>query len=165
MNGRYVGAWQQVRGGRDRFTYDKDWISAPQSRALSPPLPMTSDAAITSDAVGYYFDNLLPDSQGIRDRIQTRFATHSASTFDLLEAIGRDCVGAVQLLPESEKPKDWDRLNVQRLKPKEIEAILRAVPTISAPLLNGIDASGDFRISLPGAQEKTALTKIGRYWY
>ncbi|HEY5264209.1 MAG TPA: HipA N-terminal domain-containing protein, partial [Steroidobacteraceae bacterium] len=126
MNGRYVGAWQQIRGGRDRFNYDKDWISDPQSRALSLSLPMTSDAAITSDAVGSYFDNLLPDSQGMRDRIKARFATHSASTFNLLEAIGRDCVGAVQLLPEGEEPQGWDRLKVQRLKPKEIEAILRS---------------------------------------
>jgi len=156
MNGRYVGAWQQVRGGRDRFSYDKSWISDPQSRALSLSLPMTSDAAITSDAVGYYFDNLLPDSQGIRDRIQARFRTRSANTFDLLEAIGRDCVGAVQFLPDGEEPKGWDTLNVQRLKPKEIEAILRAVPTISGE---------DFRISLAGAQEKTALTKIGRHWF
>ena len=165
MNGRYVGAWEQVRGGRDRLTYNKDWISDPQSRALSLSLPMTSDAAITSDAVGYYFDNLLPDTQGIRDRIQARFDTRSASTFDLLEAIGRDCVGAVQLLPEGEEPQGWDKLSVQRLMPKEIEAILRAVPTVSAPLLHGTDESGDLRISLAGAQEKTALTRIGRHWY
>ena len=165
MNGRYVGAWQQVRGGRDRFTYDKDWISDPQSRALSLSLPMTSDAAITSDAVGNYFDNLLPDAQGIRDRIRTRFDTRSASAFDLLEAIGRDCAGAVQLLPEGEEPKGWDRLNVQRLDEKEIEAVLRAVPTTSAPFLNSADESGDFRISLAGAQEKTALAKVGRYWH
>lgn len=165
MNGRYVGAWQQVRGGRDRFSYDKGWISDPQSRALSLSLPMTSDAAITGDAVGYYFDNLLPDSQDIRDRIQARFRTSSASTFDLLEAIGRDCAGAVQLLPDGEEPKDWNTLNVRRLKPKEIEATLRAVPSISAPLLAGTDVSEDFRISLAGAQEKTALTRIGRHWY
>jgi serine/threonine-protein kinase HipA len=31
--------------------------------------------------------------------------------------------------------------------------------------LNGLDERGDFRISLAGAQEKTALTKIGRHWY
>lgn len=165
MNGRYVGAWQQVRGGRDRFSYDKSWISDPQRRALSLSLPMTSDAAITSDAVGYYFDNLLPDSQGIRDRIRARLDTRSSNTFDLLEAIGRDCVGAVQLLPEGEEPQGWDTLNIQRLRPKDIEDILRAVPTSSAPLLNGIDASGDFRISLAGAQEKTALLKMGGHWY
>src|ERR1700691_5686185 len=105
MNGRYVGAWQQVRGGRDRFTYDKGWVSDPQGRALSLSLPMTSDGEITSDAVEYYFDNLLPDSQAIRDRLQTRFKTRSAGTFDLLEAIGRDCAGAVQLLPEGDEPR------------------------------------------------------------
>ena len=165
MNGRYVGAWQQVRGGRDRLTYDSAWIIDPQSRALSLSLPMTSDAAITSDAVGYYFDNLLPDSQGIRDRIHTRFGTRSASTFDLLEAIGRDCVGAVQLLPEGEEPRGWDTLNVQRLEPREIAAVLRAVPTASAPFLKGLEETGDFRVSLAGAQEKTALTKIGRHWH
>src|SRR6202044_185868 len=118
MNGRYVGAWQQVRGGRDRFSYARDWLSDPQSRALSLSLPVTSDAEITSDAVQYYFDNLLPDSQGIRDRLRTRFNTRSANTFDLLEAIGRDCVGAAQLLPEGAEPHGWDRLNAERLKPK-----------------------------------------------
>jgi serine/threonine-protein kinase HipA len=165
MNGRYVGAWQKVRGGRDRFSYDNDWISDSQGRPLSLSLPMTSDAAITGDAVGYYFDNLLPDSQAIRDRIHVRFDTRSAATFDLLEAIGRDCVGAVQLLPEGEEPSDWNRLKLERLKPKDVEAILRAVPTTSAPLLNGIDSGADFRISLAGAQEKTALTRMGRHWY
>jgi len=165
MNGRYVGAWQQMRGGRDRFTYDKDWISDPQGRALSLSLPMTSDAAIASDAVGNFFDNLLPDSQGIRERLQARFGTRSPGTFDLLQAIGRDCIGAVQLLPEGEEPQGWDRLKVQRLMPKEVESILRSVPTVSAPLLNDTLNRDDFRISLAGAQEKTALTKIGRHWY
>jgi len=165
MNGRYVGAWEQVRGGRDRFSYDKEWISNPQGRPLSLSLPMTSDAAITSGAVRHYFDNLLPDSQGIRDRLQVRFGTRSSSTFDLLEAIGRDCVGAVQLLPEGDEPRGWNRLNVQRLKPREIETILHAVPTISAPLLDSADGIADLRISLAGAQEKTALTRIGRHWY
>jgi len=165
MNGRYVGAWQKVRGGRDRFSYDAGWISDSQSRPLSLSLPMTSNASITSDAVAHYFDNLLPDSQAIRDRIQVRFATRSADTFDLLEAIGRDCVGAVQLLPEGEAPRDWNRLSLQRLKPRDVEAILRTVPTNSAPLLHGADGEPDFRISLAGAQEKTALTKMGRFWY
>jgi serine/threonine-protein kinase HipA len=165
MNGRYVGAWSQVRGGRDRFHYDQQWISGRQGRALSLSLPMTADGAITSDAVGFYFDNLLPDSQGIRDRIRARFATHSASAFDLLEAIGRDCVGAVQLLPEGEEPEGWDRLQVQRLKPKEIESLLCSVPTSAAPLLSGAGNRLDFRVSLAGAQEKTALTRIGRHWY
>lgn len=166
MNGRYVGAWRQVRGGRDRFTYDKGWSMDSQSRALSLSLPMTADGEITSPAVRNYFDNLLPDNQNIRNRLQTRFDTKSADTFDLLQAIGRDCVGAVQLLPEGEEPKNWDRIDATPLKPKQIEAILRAVPTMAAPLLHDqADEEDDFRISIAGAQEKTALTRIGRAWH
>lgn len=165
MNGRHVGAWQQVRGGRDRFTYDKAWAMDSQSRALSLSLPLTADRVITDIAVRNYFDNLLPDNQSIRNRLQARFSTRTSETFDLLEAIGRDCVGAVQLLPQDEEPRDWDRIAVTALKPKEIEAILRAAPTAAAPLLNGMNEDEDFRISLAGAQEKTALTRIGRTWY
>ena len=34
---------------------------------------MASDGAITSDSVPYYFDNLLPDGRGLRDRAPSRF--------------------------------------------------------------------------------------------
>jgi len=50
------------------------------------------------DIVEYFFDNLLPDNNEIRCRIQQRFGTSCISPFDLLAEIGRDCVGAIQLL-------------------------------------------------------------------
>ena len=53
------------------------------------------------ETVTAYFDNLLPDSRRIRDRIQRYFGASSSSALDLLTEIGRDCVGAIQLLPES----------------------------------------------------------------
>jgi serine/threonine-protein kinase HipA len=65
---------------------------------------------LRGDVVAHYFDNLLPDSDGIRERIGRRFRTRSIEAFDLLEAIGRDCVGAVQLLPEHGAPDGWDRI-------------------------------------------------------
>jgi hypothetical protein len=42
---------------------------------------------------------LLPDSEAIRRRVQQQFKTASREAFDLLAAVGQDCVGAVQLLP------------------------------------------------------------------
>jgi serine/threonine-protein kinase HipA len=39
---------------------------------------------------------LLPDSEAIRRRVQQQFKTASWEAFDLLAAVGRDCVGAVQ---------------------------------------------------------------------
>ncbi|PWW80980.1 hypothetical protein CR164_12725 [Prosthecochloris marina] len=53
----------------------------------------------TGDSVYFFFDNLLPNSDAIRKRIRDRFATGSIDAFQLLAEIGRDCVGAIQLLP------------------------------------------------------------------
>lgn len=165
MNGRLVGQWRQVRGGRDQLSYDPAWLTDPMSRALSLSLPMTANATITGPVVRRYFDNLLPDDPRMRDRLRTRFSTRSADTFDLLEAIGRDCVGAVQLLPGDETPEGWDRITADPLTMRQVAAILAAVPTASAPVLGGVVAEEDFRISIAGGQEKTALLKLGRTWY
>jgi len=51
------------------------------------------------DVVQNFFDNLLPDSDAIRRRMADKFAKGNATTFELLAAVGRACVGAVQLLP------------------------------------------------------------------
>lgn len=165
MNGRHVGEWLQLRGARDEFRYDPAWLEDPQSRALSLSLPMTASATIASPVVRSYFDNLLPDDPRIRERLQRRFATRSADTFDLLEALGRDCVGAVQLLPTGETPTGWDHIAAERLTSKDVEAILAAVPTATPPVLAGVEDEEDFRISIAGGQEKTALLRIGSTWH
>jgi serine/threonine-protein kinase HipA len=165
MNGRYVGQWRQARGGRDQFRYDPAWPEDPQSRALSLSLPLTVGGVITSPLVRHYFDNLLPDDPRIRERLKTRFATRSTAAFDLLEALGRDCVGAVQLLPDGAEPEGWDRIDSEALTTRKVEAILRAVPTSAAPVLGGAAEVEDFRVSIAGNQEKTALLRIGRTWH
>lgn len=165
MNGRHVGVWRQIRGGRDQFIYDSAWLQDPQYRVLSLSLPVTASRELTSIEVRNYFDNLLPDDARIRDRIRTQYQTRSAQTFDLLEAIGRDCVGAVQLMPEGQAPTAWDRIESKALKATDVEAILRAVPTSTAPLVGALNEIEDFRISIAGAQEKTALLRIGHTWH
>src|SRR5687768_9064545 len=104
MNGRHVGMWRQLRGDRDQLIYDREWLTDPQFRVISLSLPVTASREITSVEVRSYFDNLLPDDARIRERLRVRYRTKSAQTFDLLEAIGRDCVGAVQLMPEGQEP-------------------------------------------------------------
>jgi serine/threonine-protein kinase HipA len=112
--------------------------------------------------VGYYFENLLPDSDAIRARLQSRFATASAGAFDLLTAIGRDCVGAVQLLPVGELPKGFDRLEGEPLTEAGVE---RAIDTaLFGGRVVGHRELDDFRISIAGAQEKTALLLYQGKW-
>jgi serine/threonine-protein kinase HipA len=98
---------------------------------------------------------LLPDSEAIRLRIAIRFKTAGAEAFDLLQAIGRDCVGAVQLLDEDESPTGVQTIMGTPLSESEIEALL-VQTTRSGPLSN-LEDEDELRISLAGAQEKTAL--------
>ncbi len=111
--------------------------------------------ALQGRAVENYFDNLLPDSVDIRRRVQTQFRTPSNSAFDLLSAIGRDCVGAVQLMPQDAQPTGWNTIEAQALSPTEIERWLSRVAAPAHRMGEGDEES--FRISLAGAQEKTAL--------
>jgi serine/threonine-protein kinase HipA len=165
MNGHQVGVWRKVRGDRDQFVYDAAWLDDPQFRALSLSLPVTASREITSPLVRNYFDNLLPDDPRIRDRMRNRYRVRSSETFDLLEAIGRDCVGAVQLMPPGQTPIGWDRIDSKLLKTPDVEAILRTVPTARGPLSAQSDDDQDLRISIAGAQEKTALLRIGNTWH
>jgi len=155
MNGVYVGRWSVARGVHS-FEYDVGWLESPVSRplSLSLPLPLGREP-ILGPQVAHYFDNLLPDSTAIRNRVRSRFAADSVEAFDLLSVIGRDCVGAVQLLPEGETPSGFDRIEGESLSELEVE---RAIVTGLSSVRLGTEAEADdFRISLAGAQEKTAL--------
>jgi serine/threonine-protein kinase HipA len=116
---------------------------------------------IRGEKVGFFFDNLLPDSDAIRQRIRRQFHTRSGDSFDLLEAIGRDCVGAIQLLPEGSVPEGVSEITATPLDETEVEKEL--LGAISLPGMS--QAHGDdFRISIAGAQEKTALTWHDGRW-
>lgn len=159
INGEKVGSLSFSSTGRIQLVYDPSWLASENSRPLSLSLPL-GHHALTGSAVEYFFDNLLPDNDAIRRRIQTRFGAASDRCFDLLWHIGRDCVGAIQLLPEMEEPPGVVAIAAEPLADAEIAEILRNYQTM--PL--GMQKSSDFRISLAGAQEKTALLRHGDCW-
>lgn len=165
MNGELVGEWTTSRAGTPILRYEESWVQSPRVRALSLSLPITPDREIRGDVVDHYFDNLLPDNADIRRRIRERYGLKSTDAFDLLEEIGRDCVGAIQLLPPDRKPDHWNKIDGTPLSTAEVERQLLAV---SAPGFPARDAAADedlFRISIAGAQEKTALLMMGGGWY
>ena len=90
MNGELVGTWRVGRTGNHRLDYAPSWRASARSRPLSLSLPFTFNNQLEGDAVRNYFDNLLPDSDGIRKRLGARFQTKSTDAFALLQAVGRD---------------------------------------------------------------------------
>jgi serine/threonine-protein kinase HipA len=144
------------------FSYDARWVESKEARPLSLSLPINLDGQpLKGEKVDFFFDNLLPDTDGIRQRIRSRYGTRSASAFDLLEAIGRDCVGALQLLPEEKASERVTTIQVTSLTDREVERLL--LGTVSEPV-RAASEDEDFRISLAGAQEKTALTWHDGRW-
>lgn len=160
VNGVLAGEWRIPTRGDMEFRYDAGWAESRHGRPLSLSLPVVADdLTVKGRAVESYFDNLLPDSDAIRRRVQERFKADSRRPFDLLAAIGRDCVGAVQLLPPGETP-NVETIDAQPLTDADIEGELRH---IAAPAPLGRDEE-PFRISLAGAQEKTALLWHEERW-
>ncbi|EFB3487809.1 type II toxin-antitoxin system HipA family toxin [Escherichia coli] len=153
MNNQRVGELTKLANGAHTFKYAPEWLASRYARPLSLSLPLQR-GNITSDAVFNFFDNLLPDSPIVRDRIVKRYHAKSRQPFDLLSEIGRDSVGAVTLLPENEtitRPiMAWEKLTEARLE-EVLTAYKADIP------LGMIREENDFRISVAGAQEKTAL--------
>ncbi len=155
MNGVQAGVWTQTRGTH-LLQYDPAWMNSPVGRALSLSLPFTpANVPHRGAIVANFFDNLLPDSDAIRSRIRSKFATRSTEAFDLLAAIGRDCVGAIQLLPEGREPVGFNRIEGEPMTDTQVERAIAA--SLSGGRALGWEETEDFRISLAGAQEKTAF--------
>lgn len=93
----------------------------------------------------------------IRERIQRRFRAPSIGAFDLLGEIGRDCVGALQFLPEDQEQTSTNLRQVtgERLTNEGVSELLSMSLGSSFPREDDLDDT--VRISLAGAQEKTAL--------
>lgn len=166
MNGAFVGTWSIQPQGIEVLQYADEWIANVQGRPLSLSLPFTpGNAPHRGDAVRAYFENLLPDSQDIRNRVARRFQAASTDAFSLLAEVGRDCVGALQILPAGEVPADVRVLDATLLSEADVARLLRS--TVAPPALGGAGASEDdeLRLSIAGAQEKTALLwRDGNWW-
>ena len=155
LNGTPVGYWDASAAGTT-LTYFDEWLHDPQARPLSLSLPFQpGNASYRGPLVQNYFDNLLPDSEAIRRRIALHFRTAGTEPYQLLAAIGRDCVGAIQLLPTDEAPMDLFSLQCEPLDERGVATLLRH--TISDRALGQGDEIDDLRLSIAGAQEKSAL--------
>ena len=159
MNSRLVGRLDRAPSGAISFTYATSWLAWDKTLPISLSLPLRENRH-TGEAVVAWFDNLLPDGDQMRRQIAERVHAEGYDAASLLAAIGRDCVGALQFLPDGIEP---GTAGVIAGTPISDEAIARRISDLArAPL--GITENDDFRISIAGTQEKTALLKLDGQW-
>jgi len=158
MNGYEVGEYINRSSGAQEFIYSDTWLEETAAVPLSLSLPMT-DKIHKGTVVYNYFDNLLPDNLEIRNRIQSQFSSKTNKPFDLLADIGMDCVGAIQLFNEK---TDVDVKNIACTPVSDNEIAKILINYQTSPL--GMTNTDEFRISIAGAQEKTAFLWHNNQW-
>lgn len=159
LNGRRVGELRREPSGAIDFAYAPAWLGWEQAFPISLSLPLREERYI-GEPVTAVFDNLLPDGPQIRRRVAERVGAAGVDAYSLLASIGRDCVGALQFLPDGEEPSPPGVIEAAPIDEAAVAQILANLAR--APLGLGEDAN--FRISLAGAQEKTALLRRDGVW-
>jgi len=161
LNKRVVGYFSKAFGGAISFRYDEGWLDWDQAIPVSLSLPLREDV-YNGAAVAAVFENLLPDADQMRRRVAEKVGAEGIDAYSLLSAIGRDCVGALQFVPEDDDHDDpTSGIDGETASDADIEKILNNLEQV--PM--GVDQDEDFRISIAGAQEKTALLwHEGKWW-
>ncbi len=133
------------------FHYSDDYRGIPLS--LSLPIENKSFDDITTRA---FFDNLLQERSEPLEAVMTREGIARDDIAGLLLHLGKDCAGAISVLPVGAPPikvpgnflKDYDRVNIER-----ISEIVR-----SLHLNNVFPQDMQDTSSLAGVQNKFAIT-------
>ena len=153
LNNRLVGRLLKEPGGAISFRYDESWLSWSNTFPISMSLPLREDG-FRGDRVVAVFENLLPDSEELRRRVAEKVGAKGVDAYSLLFQIGRDCVGALQFLPDDDDAVyETSGIKGELIDDEGIEQLLKTLAR--APL--GLGEDKEFRISVAGAQEKTAL--------
>lgn len=101
-----------IRRDAIEFAYALAWLAWDEAFAISLSLPLREERYVGMPVVAV-FDNLLPDNTDIRRRVAERVGAEGQDAYSLLAAIGRDCVGALQFIPDDAEPPaagvpQWD---------------------------------------------------------
>ena len=155
-NGRRLGTLTRTASGL-ALQYDPDWLAWGGATPVSLSLPL-DPAGHRGAPVLRFLDNLLPDSEGVRARLAVRVDAPDTHPYTLLAYLGRCSAGALTFVPEGQDPGPPGAV---RGTPVSDEEVARLVSELDRRPLG---VGPRFRISLAGAQRKTALLFADGTW-
>ncbi len=103
-----------------------------------------------------FFENMLSEGPAL-ERMAALAGVRPVDTFGILTAFGRDCAGAVMVLPDGDRPGGNEGSGYSSMTPGDLERVISAldvIPLAAAP-------ERGFRPSLAGFQRKALLGRAG----
>ena len=150
-DGRLVGQLTQDVHGELGFAYAPEWLSDEEVQPLSASLPKRAEP-FTRRECRPFFSGLLPE-ESQRDAAAKALGVSRANDFALLDRLGGDVAGALQILPRSEIPTK--RAPDQQPIPLDDAGLIRVLDALPVrPLLAGEQG---LSLSLAGAQSKVPV--------
>jgi serine/threonine-protein kinase HipA len=153
-DGRLVGQLTQNQHGELGFAYSPDWLQSVDAPPLSASLPKR-EKPFSRRECRPFFGGLLPE-ESQRDAAAQALGVSRGNDFALLDRLGGDVAGALQLLPPGEMPTP-PPLH-QQPTPLDYAGLIRVLDALPLrPLLAGEDG---LRLSLAGAQSKVPVILV-----
>ncbi len=122
------------------------------SPALSVGLPVGAPIGPRDMRGLDFFENMLPEGPAL-ERMAALAGVRPVDTYGILQAFGRDCAGAIMVLPDGDRPGGNDGSGYSPMTPGDLErviSVLDVIPLAAAP-------ERGFRPSLAGFQRKALL--------
>jgi serine/threonine-protein kinase HipA len=163
LYGVEAGRFSQNQSGEVSFAYSEEWLRLAEqggAHALSISLPLNETHA--DGAASAFIAGLLPDNVKHREILAVELNLGSdPSDIELLAKLGRDCAGALTVLPPQEDLDHGQKAFVDYLDEEQLAEYIAALPR--RPLL--VDEEDGVMLSLAGVNDKAAVvasrSKIG----
>jgi serine/threonine-protein kinase HipA len=147
-----VGVLRSDTRGYMSFEYDKGWLTSPAAYPVSQSIPLR-DGTFDHQAIEPFFDGLLPDKKDVRRQIGALFNVAPTDEFGILEHIGRDCAGALMLVPDDPSFSSED--HQPHLTPISTDELSQRIADLpQRPLFVDED---EVVLSLAGVNDKAAV--------
>jgi serine/threonine-protein kinase HipA len=150
---RVVGELTQDQHGDLGFAYAPEWIADQSALALSASLPKRGEPFSRRECRPF-FGGLLPE-ESQREAVAQALGVSRANDFALLDRLGGDVAGALQLLAPGDTPATRPAATPTPLDDDALIGVLDRLPV--RPLLAG---EGGLRLSLAGAQAKVPVVLV-----
>ncbi|WP_375388683.1 HipA domain-containing protein [uncultured Amnibacterium sp.] len=159
LDGQRCGTLTQTAAGDLRFEYDDEYRADRDSTPLSLSMPLAV-ATHRRRVVLPFLQGLLPDNGEALRAIGAAYGVSPNNPFALLEHVGADAAGAVQIVPRGVPFSDAAGAR-DAARPIDDDEVAALLDRVVEQYRDGVPAGGGAgRFSLAGAQPKIALHRL-----